>query len=487
MRTIKEQTLSSAKWTAIEKFGLQGMQFILGIIMARLLTPDDYGTVGMIAIFFSISSSFIDSGFSNALVRKQDCTEEDYNTVFYFNIVVALVCYTILFVAAPWIADFFHTPLLCAIVRIQSVNLLLNSLMLIQVAKLRKNLDFKALAKRSMIATLVSGFIGVIMAYCGLGVWALVYQGLISTFINLIYIWIYCRWYPKWLFSWVSFKELGSYGSKLFVAGLLHTLYTNITTFVIGRFYSAKDLGYYNRGTNLATLPVDTVNDILLSITFPILARIQNDDERLISIYRKYIRVMSIPIFFGCMLLVSMGKPLIVLLFTEKWLPAVDFLTIFAFAIMFNHITTLNLNLLKVKGRSDLFLKLEIIKKAISFVILFTAIPFGPIAICVSKVIYTQIATYINTYYTGKLFGLGYWTQVKDFSFYLFAAVLSCFPMYIVNTYTDLNYLVGVFLALILGITIYWFILRQDENFAELILLASQKLPFLKRFIRISN
>lgn len=487
MSSIKEQTLSSVKWTAIEKFGLQGMQFILGIIMARLLTPDDYGIIGMIAIFLAISSSFIDSGFGNALVRKLDCTEEDYNTVFYFNIVVALVCYTILFVAAPWIADFFHTQILCVIVRVQSVNLLLNSLMQIQVAKLRKNLDFKALAKRSMIATFVSGLIGVIMAYCGFGVWALVYQGLISTFINLIYIWVYCKWYPRWLFSWVSFKELGSYGSKLLASGLLHTLYTNITTLVIGRFYSAKDLGYYNRGTSFATLPVETINNILLKVTFPILAKIQDDNERLIGIYRKYIRVMSIPIFWGCMLLISMGKPLIVLLLTEKWLPAVDFLTIFAFAIMFDHISILNLNLLQVKGRSDLFLKLEIIKKVIAFIILLTAIPFGPIAICVSKVIYTQIAIYINTYYTGKLFGLGYRIQIKDFSFYLFAAVLSCLPMYLVNTYVELNCFIGIFLALISGITIYWLMLRQDENFAELILLASQKLPFLKRFIRISN
>lgn len=480
MASVKEQTLSSVKWTAIEKFGLQGMQFLLGIIMARLLTPEDYGIVGMIGIFFAITSSFIDSGFGRAIIRKQNCTQADYCTVFYFNVVVAVFFYVLLFFSAPLIADFFHIPLLCAIVRVQSLNFLLESLMQIQCAQLTKNLDFKALAKRAMLATLISGILGVILAYLGFGVWALVCQGVFSTLINLVYIWVYCKWRPSLLFSWSSFRELGSYGSKLMAAGLLHTIYTNMTTLVIGRFYTAKDLGNYNRGTSFASLPVETTNSILLRATFPILAKIQNDDDRLINVYRKYIKVMSIPIFFGCLLLASMGKPLFALLLTEKWLPAVDFLTIYAFSIMFDHICVLNLNLLQVKGRSDLFLKLEIIKKTISFAILFAAIPFGPIGICVSKVIYTQIATYINTYYTGKLFGLSYWTQVKDFSGYLVAAFVSCLPMYLLNTYCDVNYIIGVILSLLFAIPMYWFMIRRDENYIELIQLASQKIPFIK-------
>ncbi len=483
MASIKEQTLHSAKWTAIEKFGLQGMQFFLGIIMARLLTPEDYGTVGMIGIFFAVSASFIDSGFGNALVRKKDCTQADYCTVFYFNILVAIFFYVVLFLAAPLIADFFHVPLLSVIVRVQSINFLLNSLMQVQYAKLNKELEFKVLAKRSMLATLLSGILGVVLAYCGWGVWALVYQGLFSTVISLIYIWVCCNWRPSLIFSLSSFRELGSYGSKLLAAGLLHTIYTNMTTLVIGRFYSAQELGNYNRGTSFVTLPVDTVKSILLTVTFPILAKIQDDNERLVGVYRKYIKVMSIPIFFGCLLLVSMGKPLFVLLLTEKWLPAVDFLTIYAFAIMFDHISVLNLNLLQVKGHSDLFLKLEIIKKTISFVILFAAIPFGPIGICISKVIYTQVATFINTYYTGKLFGLGYWTQIKDFLSYFVVAVLACLPMFIVNTYFNINCILGISLSIILGISIYWYILRRDENVEELVLLASQRIPFLRKLV----
>ncbi len=465
--SVRQQTISSVKWTAIERFGLQGMQFALGIIMARILAPSDYGTIGMISIFLAISQSFMDSGFGIALIQKQNRTETDFSTVFYFNIAMATLCYLILFLLAPYVASFFRTPILCAVLRVQSINLLINSCMQIHVSKLTIDLDFKALAKRSIIATLLSGICGIIFAYCGFGVWALVFQGLISTAINLIFVLFYIRWKPRWEFSCSSFKELGSFGSRLLVSGLLHTIYTNMTTLVIGRYFSSKELGFYNRGTTFATLPVDTMNGILQKVTFPILSKIQDDDARLIHVYRKYICVMSIPIFWGCTLLAALAKPVILLLLTEKWVDAAIYLEIYAFAIMFDHICTINLNLLKVKGRSDLFLRLEIVKKIIAVVILFASIPFGIIGICISKVIYTQIAVYINTYYTGKLFGLSYWTQFKDYIIYFFASVIACLPVFGFTT-LDLHPTIAIMFGLTSSPLIYYFILRKNADFLEL-------------------
>ena len=475
MSSVKEDTIKSVKWTALEKVSVQGIQFFLGLIMARLLTPEDYGTVGMLAIFIAISTTFIDSGFSNALIRKIDRTESDYCTVFYFNIVIAIVCYAILFIAAPWVADFFHIPLLCAILRVQSISLVLNSLMAVQVARLTIDLDFKALAKRNVFASIVSGIIGVMLAYIGWCVWALVTQALVGSFISLVFIWIYCKWIPRQGFSRESFKYLWGYGSKLMASGLLHTIYTNLTTLIIGRYFSSKALGVYSRGTQLASYPVNITNDVLGKVTFPILAKIQNDEVHLIHVYRKYICVTSMIIFFGCVLIAAVAKPLVLFLLTAKWAECIIYLQIFCFAIMFDHICRINLNLLEVKGRSDLFLRLEIIKKTISIAILFASIPFGVIGICVSKVIYTQIAVFINTYYTGKLFNLGYIAQIKDFSGFLIKSIIACAPAYLL-TFLNLNNVVSLFLGCSSSICIYWLLLRKDASMIDILNMVKSKI-----------
>lgn len=475
MSSIKEDTIKSVKWTALEKVSVQGIQFFLGLIMARLLTPEDYGTVGMLAIFIAISSTFIDSGFSNALIRKIDRTEADYCTVFYFNIVIAIVCYAILFLAAPWVADFFHIPLLCAILRVQSISLVLNSLMAVQVARLTIDLDFKALAKRNVFASIVSGVIGVLLAYIGWGVWALVAQALVGTIISLVFIWIYSKWIPRQGFSRESFRYLWGYGSKLMASGLLHTIYTNLTTLIIGRYFSSKALGVYSRGTQLASYPVNITNDVLGKVTFPILAKIQNDEENLIRVYRKYICVTSMIIFFGCILIAAIAKPLVLFLLTAKWAECIIYLQIFCFAIMFDHICRINLNLLEVKGRSDLFLRLEIIKKTISIAILFASIPFGVIGICVSKVIYTQIAVFINTYYTGKLFNLGYIAQIKDFSGFLIKSIIACAPAYMI-TYLEINNVLALLLGCFSSAGIYWLFLRKNAYMIEILNMVKNKI-----------
>lgn len=477
MKSVKQETLSGVKWTAIEKFSVQGIQFLLGLIMAKLLSPSDYGTVGMLAIFFAVSQTFIDSGFGNALVRKIDRTETDFSTVFYFNIVVSVACYILLFTIAPWVGSFFNMSILCPILRVQSINLILNSMMGIQVAKLTIDINFKALAKRSLWSSIVSGVFGIILAYNGFGVWALVYQSILSTFINLVFIWIYCKWKPRREFSWQSFRELFSYGSKLLLSGLLNTIYVNLTPIIIGKYFSPRDLGFYSRGTHLARYPGDNINGVLQRVTFPVFAKLQNDDEHLIHAYRKYISITSMCIFYGCVLMASIGKPLVLLLLSSKWAEAIIYLQIFSFSIMFDHINSINLNLLQVKGRSDLFLRLEIIKKTISTIILFASIPFGVIGICISKVIYTQIAVFINTYYTGKLFHLGYIDQFRDFGGYLILSIIACVPAYLL-TFLDIPYIVTLILGASTSTILYFIFLRKNKYMHEVLETIKSKLHF---------
>lgn len=474
MESIKQQTIKSSKWNFLERLSVQGIQFLLGIIMARLLLPSDYGTIGLLAIFFEVSQTFIDSGFNSALIRTKNPTEKDFSTVFYFNLCISVFVYALLFLAAPSIAAFFKIDLLCPILRVQAVTLIINAVMAVQVSMLNIKLDFKSLAKRKVSATLIGGACGVAFAYTGFGVWALVYQQIIAAVINLIFIVYICRWIPKAGFSKESFKRLGSFGSKLLAAGLLHTLYRNFTTFAIGKFYSAKDLGFYSRGASIADLPGSTINGVLQTVTYPILAQIQDDEKRLIHIYRKYIRITSLCIFIVSGTLCALAKPFILLVLTEKWADSIIYLHIFAFSYMFDHLSTINLNLLKVKGRSDLFLKLEIIKKTISITLILLAIPHGVLAICIAKFLYNQIAIFINTYYTGKLFHLGYLQQVKDFSPYLIRCILACTPAYFL-TRTDLPNLVTLILGGSLSLFLYWLMLRKNPDMQELISLVKDK------------
>ena len=475
MDNLKSETISGVKWTAIEKFSTQIVNFLLGLLLARLLSPSDFGTIGMLGIFMAISGTFIDSGFSSALIRKPEISDKDYSTAFYFNIVVGLICYAIMFVCSPLIARFFDMPILNGIVKVYSVTLFINSLTSVQYAKLNRELNFKLQARISFVSALVTGILGVVLAYLGLGVWALVWQSIASAVLRALLLWIFAHWHPTSRFSKESFKYLFSFGSKLLAAGLLHTLYSNLSTLAIGKFYTSNDLGYYSRGNQFATLPSSNITGILQKVTFPLLAKIQNDDERLIAVYRKYIRTTSCGIFFLMTLLAALAKPLICMLLTDKWATAAIYCQLFCFALMFDHICQLNLNLLYVKGRSDLILRLEIIKKSIAFAILCAAIPFGVKAICISSIIYTQVAVFINTYYTGRLYSLGYFTQMRDYGKYFIIAIASCLPGYLL-TLSEMSEILVLFSGVVAAIFLYGLFLCKDDTFLELIKSAANSL-----------
>ena len=475
MASVKQQTIKGVIWSGVEKLSNQGIRFLVGLILARLLAPSDFGLVTMLTIFFSISNSFIDSGFGTALIRKQNRTEADFTTVFIFNVVVSFIFYIILFLIAPWVGDFFKTPILCSLLRVQSICLVFSGLMAVLNAKLTIELNFKAIAQRSILSSVVSGCVGIVLAYLGYGVWALVYQAITFSLVNLIFVWVYCKWKPKLIFSWNSFKDLGSFGSKLLAAGLLNTIYVNLTPLAIGRFYTAKDLGFYNRGAEFARMPNEVCLSVLQKVTLPIFSTIQDDETHLLNVYRKYIKITSMFLIFFSILLASLSKPVVLLLLTDKWAESIIFLQLFCFAVMFNHINTINLSLLQVKGRSDLFLRLEIIKKTIATLILFSAIPFGVLTICFSKIVYDQIAIVINTYYSGKLFNMGYFSQLKDFIGYFFASLGACLPAYLI-TFTNIPNIIQILLGIGFAFSIYYLFLRKDLLLIEMIDMAKSKI-----------
>lgn len=384
------------------------------IIMARILTPDDYGLVGMITIFMAISQSLIDSGFSQALIRKQDRTEIDNSTVFYFNIVVSIVLYLILFFCAPLIARFYDEPQLTPITRAIGLGLIFNSLAIVQRALLTLNLNFKTQAKATLIGAVVSGIVGILLAYKGFGVWAIVICQLANTGLVTILLWIFSHWKPILAYSWKSFRELFSFGSKLLASGLIDTIYRNLYLILIGKVFKASDLGYYTRAQQFADFPSSNLTGIFQRVTYPVLCTIQDSDERLADVYRRLLKTSAFIIFPLMTGLAAVSKPLVVSFLTEKWLFTASLLIPICLSQMWYPVHAINLNLLQVKGRSDLFLKLEIVKKIVGVIIICATIPFGLMAMCWGMVISSLLCLVINTHYTGKLINLGFLKQMWD-------------------------------------------------------------------------
>ena len=447
--SLKQKTVKGVFWSSVERFSVQGIQFLVMIIMARLLTPKDYGLVGMVAIFIAVSQSLVDSGFSQALIRKQNRTETDNSTVFYFNIVVGALLYFILFAIAPWVADFYDSPELTALMRVVCLSVVFNSFVVVQRALLTVNIDFKTQAKASLTAAIVSGIVGISMAYSGFSYWSIVAQQLVNLGLNTLLLWIFARWRPRLIYSCNSFRELFTFGSKLMASGLLDVIYRNMYLLVIGKVFTASSLGYYTRAHQFAEFPSSNLTGIIQRVTYPVLCQIQNDDERLALIYRRFLRVSAFLIFPLLVGLSAVAEPFILLLLKEQWLFASTLLQIICFGMMWYPIHAINLNLLQVKGRSDLFLKLEIIKKIIAVIILCITVPMGLIAMCVGQIFSSIICLIINTHYTGKLIQVGFLRQMRD----LLPTLLLSLTMWGV-VYFIISFLTGSLLQLITGICV---------------------------------
>lgn len=412
--SLKNKTLKGLIWSSVENFSVQGVQFIVALIIARILDPKDYGLVGMLSIFIAVSQSLIDSGFTQALIRKQDRTDRDNSTVFYFNTLLSVFIYAILYIFAPLVADFYKEPELIKLMRVLCLGIVIGSFSIVPRAIFSATLNFKVLAKVSFTAALISGLAGLYMAMSGFGVWTLVYQSLLNTLVISVLVMICSKWYPKIVFSWISFKTMFAFGSKLMLSGLIDTTYNNLFMIVIGKKFSAASLGQYSRADQFVKLPSQNILGILNKVTYPVLCSIQDDSEKLESAYRRILKMSGYVVFPLMALLAGISHPLVAFLIGMKWSFAATLMVPLCFGMMWYPIHALNLSLLQVKGRSDLFLKLEIIKKIIGVTLMCISIPFGVLAMCYATIVSSIISLVVNTYYTGKLINIGFLVQIRD-------------------------------------------------------------------------
>lgn len=463
---LKKKTVNGLLWSCIERFSVQGVQFGISIIMARILTPKDYGLIGMLTIFIALSQSLIDSGFSQALIRKQDRTEVDNSTVFYFNIVVSFLLYGLLYVLAPYVSEFYNVPELTSLMRVVCISIIFVSLSVVQRAHLTGKLDFKAQAKASLMAAVISGVVGVWMAYQGYGVWSLAIQQILSQCLNTFFLWIVSEWRPAVVYSWSSFRSLFSFGSKLMAVGVIDTLYHNIFAIIIGKVFSAASLGFYTRAQSFSDLPSSNITGILQRVTYPVLCSIQDDDERLASVYRRFLKLSAFVMFPLMVGLASVATPLVLVLLGVQWGFTAVLLQIICFSMMWYPIHSINLNLLQVKGRSDLFLKLEIIKKIFLVIMLVITVPMGLLAMCYGQIVTSLFSLVVNTYYTGRFINVGFFRQMKD----LFPTILLSLSMGLL-AFSMTFFFQNAYIQLMMGVSIgflYYLLMARAFGFAEL-------------------
>jgi teichuronic acid exporter len=452
--SLKRKTISGLSWSFTERLVNQGSQFVIGIVLARLLLPKEFGLIGMVIIFSDIAAIFIDSGFSEALIRKNDCSDEDYNTVFYFNLVVSVFFYIILFFAAGYIAAFFNEPQLVKIVRVLGLSIIITSLGLIQITILIKEINFRLQTKITFISSIGAGLVSIFLAFMGFGVWALVWRAILLTLISTLLLWIWNNWRPKFSFSANAFREMFVFGSKLMASGIINKIYNNIYYIIIGKFFSADELGYYTRAKNFSTLPSSNLDSIIQRVSYPVLSELQDDKVKLKNAYKKLITNTMFVTFILMICLAATAKPLILTLIGPKWSPSIILLQLLCFAMLLYPLQSLNLNILKVEGRSDLFLKLEIIKKLFAMPVIFVGIYLGIKAMIIGMIILSFISYIINSYWSGKLINYSMKEQILDIlPSFIFALIMGAI-VFLIGIILSMGDIITLLIQLIVAILI---------------------------------
>lgn len=451
---LKYKTKKGIYWTFVEQFCNYGLQFIVGIIMARLLSPSDYGITALPAVFIVVAEVFINGGFGTAMVRKPELTEKDISTAFIYSISVGLLCYLILYLSAPFIAIFYNTPVLTPLIRVTALSFLWGPLVTPQTIILQRRLDFKTPARITIITKIIGAIIGICLAYMGYGLWSLVIMNVVSSFLSFVQTWFAVKWIPKKKWSRDSFNYLWGYGNKLILSSLLEKIYQNIIPIVLGKYFSTYDLGLYSRAKGYASLPAVQGTSIVQRVVFPTLSKQQDDIKALERNYRKMLKVTAFVIFPVMVLLSALARPLIIVMLTEKWEECVVLLQIICFSSLWYPIHVINLTLLQVKGRSDLFLKLEVIKKIIGICAIVLTLPFGLVVFCAAQIVNSIISLIINTRYTGKILSIGFIEQMKDLLPTLSLSMLCFVIISIINVFIESNYL-QIVVGIIIGTCIY--------------------------------
>lgn len=413
---LKKQAVHGAIWVFAEQFGSQLIGFVLNLILARILMPADFGTIALFGIVMSIGNVLVQGGMSSSLIRNAQNDERDYSTVFWFNIASALLIYLVIYLIAPLFARFYEVEILTSLIRVFSLILIIDSFAMVQGAKFVKELDFKKNFKIQLPSLLIGGACGVYFAMNGYGVWSLVYYSLIQNSIFMIQHWLYSSWRPSFAFDMQKFKYHFGFGVNMTISALLEVIFSNLYSIIIGKKYSTEDLGYYNRADSLKQLPISNIATTLNKVTFPLFAKIGNDDERLRHSYRELQMLVMFVIAPLVGIMIVAAEPLIRFLYTDKWLPAVPYFKILCIAGLLYPIHAYNLNILQIKGRSDLFLRLEVIKKIIIVVVIAVCLNFGIIALVWGQVFISILSLFVNTYYTGRYLNYPIYKQLYDLS-----------------------------------------------------------------------
>ena len=445
---------------------MQGIHLLVGIILARLLLPRQFGLIGMITILIAISQSFVDSGFGKALIRKKTCTQTDYSTVFYFNLAVSLFFYLLLFFGAPAVSSFYNEPQLKSIIQILGIGIIINSFSIVQRTQLIKLIEFKLQTKISILVAIGSGIVSIIMAFSGFGVWSLITGMLVTYTLRTLLLWFWNKWKPSPIFSVSSFKEMFSFGSKLLIISLIDTIYRNVYLLIIGKYFSATELGYYTRADQFKKLPSQNIYKTIQRVSYPVLSTIQDDIPKLKAVYQRLIRSTMFITFILMMGLAAVAKPMILTLIGEKWLPSVIYLQLLCFGGMLYPLHAINLNMLQVLGRTDLFLRLEIVKKILSVPVIIIGVSLGIKAMIIGMIFLSYFSYFINSYYSGKHIGYTSFQQIKDiFPSFLFAAITSAI-VFIEGQLLNTHFSITFIIQLMTGSSIV-FILAETIKFND--------------------
>ena len=461
-QNLSKKTINGVGWSAADALLGQGITFIVGLVLARLLSPTEYGLIGIVMIFVVILNSVVDSGFSRALIRKQDADDNDYNTMFYTNLAVSVVLYIGLFFSAPLIARFFEREELVSLVPVMGLMVVINSLSLVQYTILSKRIDFKTKTKVSLIASLTSGVIGIACAFYGLGVWSLVAQKLSQQSLYTIFLWNYNKWWPSIRFSKKSFFYMWGFGWKLLVSRLLAEVWGQLYQVVVAKFYSPATLGQYSRSREYANIFSSNLTAIVERVSYPALSLIQDDKARLVAAYR---RVIKVTMFVTAVCMFSLGAvsdPLIFCLIGPQWHQAAIFLPLICISMSLYPLHAINLNMLQVQGRSDIFLYLEIIKKVIAIGPLCLGIFVDIYWMLIGSIITGIICIFLNTYYTGKKLGYTTWKQLKDIAPSYGTATLVAVSVYFFK-YLPLSYWVILPIQIVVGAAVFFFVCEKTK------------------------
>lgn len=481
-QSLKSKTIKGTIWSAVDNLTQYDVTFIVSIVLARLLNPDDYGLIGIITIFTTVCTAIINGGFSNALVRKKEPTENDYSTAFIVNLGLSILLYSIVFTCSPLIARFFGKEELVSLTRVSSLIMIAGAFGIVQQTRLTKRIDFKTQTKITLIASITSGTIGIVMAALGFGVWALVAQGLSAQILKTIFLWIFNHWTPSMRFNKNSFNELFGFGWKMMVAGVLDSLWTQLYQVVVGKFYSPATLGQYTRAKQFSQMFSSNLTTVIQRVTYPVLSDIQDEKERMVSAYRRIIKTTMFITFALMFTLGAVAEPLLYCLIGEKWHEAATYLPLICLVGAFYPLHAINLNMLQVQGRSDLFLGLEIIKKIIGLAPLFVGAFVGIFPMLYATVIINVTSYFLNSYFPGKLLGYTSWKQIKDITPSFGASLMMAIVVYTMK-FLPLSYWIILPLQILTGTVLFISIsiITKSAEFKEVMNMIK---PILKRFKR---